>query len=64
MNAIGTIMKRTFLIVALIAGVAMSLSVVVGVAWHFMRKQTARTAANDARAAATKVEHQATPSSL
>jgi uncharacterized protein (TIGR03067 family) len=36
-------MKRTFLIVTLLVGLALGLSVVVGVAWHFMRKQTART---------------------
>jgi hypothetical protein len=34
-------MKRTFLIVALVIGLALGLGVLVGVTWHFMRKQNA-----------------------
>jgi hypothetical protein len=34
-------MKRPFLIVALLVGLALGLSVVVGVAWYFMRTQDA-----------------------
>lgn len=38
-------MKRTILIVALIIGVALGLSVAVGVAWYFLRAQSASPAA-------------------
>ena len=38
-------MKRTFLIVALLIGLALGLSVAVGVAWHLMRKQNPESAA-------------------
>jgi hypothetical protein len=51
--------KRPFLIVALLVGLALGFSVVLGVAWHFMREQAASTAANDARAAEAKIEHPA-----
>ena len=46
-------MKRTFLIVALVIGLAMGLSVAVGVAWHFMREQNA---GSSARSAASEIE--------
>ena len=31
-------MKRTFLVLTLLVGLALGLSVAIGVAWHFMRK--------------------------